>query len=218
MTSRPITIACFAFLTLLTGCTGKVRYPDYYMLALAPSKQPATNDPGQLATVAVRRFDTPGYLRQGRIMYRETPEQLGFYEYHRWASEPGQAVTSAVIDALRTTGLFASVEPYDGQERPEYLLRGRLERLDEVDYEGKVGVEVKFSAELSNIRTGAPLWAGSVTKTLDVNTKDMNSVVSAMSQATQDGISQLMTDMEHQLRKSTVASGTSTPAISRARE
>ena len=218
MTSRPITIACFAFITLLTGCAGKVRYPDYYMLALAPSKQPATSDPGQFATVAVGRFDTPGYLRQGRIIYRETPEQLGFYEYHRWASEPGQAVTSAVIDSLRTTGLFASVEQYDGQERPEYLLRGRLERLDEVDYEGKVAVEVKLSAELSNTRTGAPLWAGSVTKALDVNTRDMNSVVSAMSQATRDGVSQLMADMEHQLRKSTVASGTSTPAVSRDQE
>ena len=36
--------ARFAFFALtallLAGCAGKVRYPDYYMLALAPSKGP----------------------------------------------------------------------------------------------------------------------------------------------------------------------------------
>ena len=36
--------ARFAFFALtallLAGCAGKVRYPDYYMLALAPSKVP----------------------------------------------------------------------------------------------------------------------------------------------------------------------------------
>ncbi len=209
MTTRPLIIACLALLALMTGCAGKVHYPDYYMLAMAPSKQAATNDSGQFSTVAVRRFDTPGYLRQGRIVYRESPEQVGFYEYHRWASEPGQAVTSAVIESLRTTGLFSSVEPYDGQEHPEYLLRGRLERLDEVDYNGKVAVEVKLSAELSNTRTGASVWAGSVTKTSDVATRDINSVVTAMSQATQTCVSQLVIDMEQRLRKSTVAAGSS---------
>ena len=134
MIARPLTIACFALSALLlTSCAGKVRYPNYYMLAMAPSKQAPANDPSQFATVAVRRFETPAYLRQGRIVYRKSPQEVGFYDYHRWASDPGQVVTLAVIDSLRSTGIFSSVESYDGQDHPEYLLRGRLERLDEVD-------------------------------------------------------------------------------------
>jgi len=103
MIARTLTIACFAFSALLlTSCAGKIRYPDYYMLAMAPSKQVAANDPGPFATVAVRRFETPAYLRQGRIVYRQSPQEVGFYDYHRWASDPGQIVTLAVIDALRS--------------------------------------------------------------------------------------------------------------------
>src|SRR5271169_1212421 len=84
--------ARFAFFALtallLAGCAGKVRYPDYYMLALAPSKGPAAGNEGyKLPAVVVQRFETPAYLRQGRIVYRQTPEQIGFYEYHRWVSD-----------------------------------------------------------------------------------------------------------------------------------
>jgi hypothetical protein len=33
-------------------------------------------------TVAVREFETPAYLRQGGIVYSQTPGEVGFYEYH----------------------------------------------------------------------------------------------------------------------------------------
>ena len=190
---------------LMSGCAGKVRYPNYYTLAVAPTEKPAPNDARQSATLAVRRFDTPAYLRQGRIVYRQTPEEVGFYEYHRWASDPGLVVTTGVIDSLRSANLFAVVEPYAGQEHPDYLLSGRLERLDEVDYSNNVQVEVKLSAQLVNLRTGASVWAGAVTKTADVSTRDVNSVVVAMSHAVQAGIDQLVADMQKQLPEKAVA-------------
>ncbi len=184
----------------MSGCAGKVRYPNYYTLAVAPTRQPASKDaPIRLQPLAVRRFDTPAYLRQGRIVYRQAPEQIGFYEYHRWASDPGVVVTTGVIDSLRSANLFSVVEPYAGQEHPDYLLSGRLERLDEVDYKSGVQVEVKLSAQLVNLRTGAPVWAGAVTKTSEVGTRDVNSVVVAMSQTVQGSIDELVANMAKQL-------------------
>ena len=204
-TKRLMTASLISTALIMCGCGGKVRYPNYYTLAVAPTKQPALSVAHQSATVAVRRFDTPGYLRQGRIVYRTTPEQVGFYNYHRWASDPGLVVTTGVIDSLRSTNLFSVVEPYAGQEHPDYLLRGRLERLDEVDYSNGVQAEVKLSAELVNVRTGASVWAGAVTKTSNVSARDVNSVVVAMSQAVQAGIDQLVADMEKQLSDKAVA-------------
>ena len=206
MTTKCLMTACIAVtLLLMSGCAGKVRYPDYYTLAVAPTKQPASNDPHQSATVAVRRFDTPAYLRQGRIVYRQTPEEVGFYDYHRWASDPGVVVTAGVIDSLRSANLFSVVEPYAGQEHPDYLLSGRLERLDEVDYKSGVQVEVRLSAQLVNVRTGASLWAGAVTRTSEVSTRDVNSVVAAMSQTVQGSIEELVVNIEKQLSDTAVA-------------
>ena len=203
---------------IMCGCAGKVRYPTYYTLAAAPTQKPALNDAHQSATLAVRRFDTPAYLRQGRIVYRETPEEVGFYDYHRWASDPGSAVTTGVIDSLRSANLFSVVEPYAGQEHPDYLLSGRLERLDEVDYNGSVQVEVKLSAELVNVRTGASVWAGTVTETSTASARNMNSIVVAMGHAAQSGVDQLVANIEKQISDTSVATGncgTTTAEISR---
>jgi len=214
MTTKRLMTACLiATALLMSGCAGKVRYPNYYSLALAPTRQPAVNDAHQSATLAVRRFDTPAYLRQGRIVYRQTPEEVGFYEYHRWAYDPGVVVTTGVIDSLRSAKLFSVVEPYAGQEHPDYLLSGRLERLDEVDYKSGVQVEVKLSAQLVNVRTGASVWAGAVTQTSEVSDRNVNSVVVAMSHAVQGGIDQLVADMEKRLPDKAVAAANSgTPA------
>jgi len=203
---------------IMSGCAGKVRYPNYYTLAVAPTQKPAPNDAHQSATVAVRRFDTPAYLRQGRIVYRETPEEVGFYDYHRWASDPGAVVTVGVIDSLRSASLFSVVEPYAGQEHPDYLLSGHLQRLDEVDYNGSVQVEVQLSAELVNVRTGAPVWAGTVTETSTASARNMNSVVVAMGHAAQSAVDQLVANIEKQLSDTSVATGncgTTTTEISR---
>jgi transposase len=64
----------------LTGCAGKVRYPTYYTLNLpAPPDPPAAENAH--ASLAIREFRAPTYLRQGAIVYKTSPEQIGFYAY-----------------------------------------------------------------------------------------------------------------------------------------
>jgi ABC-type uncharacterized transport system auxiliary subunit len=146
------------------------------------------------------------FLKDRRIVYREAPEEVGFYDYHRWAADPGAAVTTAVIASLQSAQLFSFVKPYDSQDQPEYLLTGRLERLDELDYGGSVRVEAKLSAELMNLRTVATVWAGEATDTTKVEARNLNSVVAAMSQAVQTNINRLVAGMKEQLSESEAAS------------
>jgi len=149
--------------------------------------------------VAVRRFDTPDYIRQGRIVYRESPEEIGFYDYHRWAADPGTTITTAMIGALRAARLFSLVVPYDGREQQEYVLSGRLERLDEIDYGGGVRVEARLLAELVNRRTGQTLWTGDASETSKIETHTVGSVVDAMSHAVESSIDRLVASMEQEL-------------------
>ncbi|HYR79713.1 MAG TPA: ABC-type transport auxiliary lipoprotein family protein, partial [Candidatus Dormibacteraeota bacterium] len=124
MTKKILTSsACIAVL-LIAGCAGKVRYPKFYTLEIPAVLKPAANSARVAGAVSVRRFETPAYLRQGRIVYREAPEAVDFYEYHRWAAEPGPTVTAGVIDSIRSAGLFSFVKSYDGQDKPEYLMTG----------------------------------------------------------------------------------------------
>ena len=177
------------------GCVGKVRYPTYYALHLPPA--PDLPTAAQVhASVAIREFRSPDYLRQGPLVYRVSPEQIGFYDYHRWAADPRECVTSAITDRLRASGTFADVKVYDGRSTADYILSGHLEKLEEVDYDGGVKIEVALSAQMIEVRTGAQVWANSSTAMEKVNQRSVPAVVSEMSNAMDRAIDRLLSSLK----------------------
>ena len=196
--------AMFALTLLTCGC-GAVRQPTYYSLALAPQIRDASEHSTHPVTVAVRQFETPAYLRQGRIVYREHPEQVGFYEYQRWATDPGATVTAAVVDSLRSSRVLLYSGAYDGTHHTGYLLTGRLEKLDEIDYGGQVRVEATVSAQMVDLRTGTLAWSGSATNTANVEGHDVYSVVNQMSRAVDLCLEKLVLSMSEGIDRRDVA-------------
>ena len=184
-------LALMGIITALTGCGGKIKYPNYYTLNLpAPPDPPA---PESVRTsIAVREFQSPGYLRQGPIVYRSTPEEIGFYEYHRWAADPRALVTNAVIDHLRASGQFALVTMYDGRPDRDYVFTGKLEKLEEVDYDAGVKVEVAISAQIIRAKTGATVWSNAVSEVGTVSQRSVPGVVSQMNRTMGMAIDKLL--------------------------
>jgi ABC-type uncharacterized transport system auxiliary subunit len=187
-------VVSLAALMILASCGGRVRYPNYYTLNLpAPPDPPAAEN--VRAAVAIREFREPPYLRQGAIVYKSSPEQIGFYAYDRWAIDPCEFVTNSVIERLRASGDFARVKPYDGRPDTEYVLSGRLEKLEEIDYAGGVKVEVAISAQMTNLATGRTVWSNAVSEVGDVNKRDVPAVVSEMNRTMERAIKKLLSPM-----------------------
>jgi ABC-type uncharacterized transport system auxiliary subunit len=178
----------------LVGCMGKVKYPNYYTLNVPPPPDPPAQE-GVRASLAIREFRSPTYLRQGAIVYRPSAEQIGFYNYHRWAVDPRDFVTTAVANRLRASGNFARVSIYDGHSDADYILSGRLEKLEEVDYEGGVKVEVSIFAQMTRLSTGATVWTNEVSEKGAVARRDVPAVVSEMNQAMDRAIAKLLTPL-----------------------
>jgi len=179
-----------AVLLILTGC-GSVKYPNYYTLHMQAPIDPPVQE-GVHASLAVREFRSPTYLRGGAIVYKTSPEQIGFYNYHRWAVDPREFVTNAVAENLRASGHFAQVKLYDGRSDVDYVLSGQLEKLEEIDYEGRVKVEVEISAQMTNLKTGATVWTNDVSEVKAVSHRDVPAVVAAMNQAMGQAIEKLL--------------------------
>ncbi len=187
-----VVTSALAALTGLCGCGGAVRYPSYYTLHVPPPPDPPAR--GSLhATLAVREFRSPEYLHQGAIVYKTSPEQIGFYNYQRWAVDPREFITNAAADRLRASGNFTQVKPYDGRADIDYVLSGRLEKLEEIDYEGGVKVEVAISAQMVELSTGATVWTSSADEVGQVDKRDVPSVVSAMNRTMEQAIEKLLT-------------------------
>jgi len=174
----------------LAGC-GSVKYPALYTLSVPPPPDPPAKE-GVRASVAIREFRSPAYLRQGPIVYRPSAEQVGLYEYHRWAVDPRETVTNAVAERLRASGSFALVKMYDGRSDVGYLLTGQLEKLEEVDYEGGVRVEVALSAYMRDLHTGATVWTNSVSEKGVVSQRSVPAVVAEMSRTLDRAIQKLV--------------------------
>jgi ABC-type uncharacterized transport system auxiliary subunit len=187
-----------AIVTILTGCGGKMRYPAYYTLNLpAPPDPPAKES--VRTSIAVREFQAPSYLRQGPIVYRSTPEEIGFYEYHRWAADPRTLVTGAIIDHLRASGQYSMVSMYNGRPDNDFIFSGKLEKLEEVDYQAGVKVDVAMSAQITSVKTGAIVWSNAVSETRPVSQRKVTGVVSQMNRTMELAINELLSTVPQSL-------------------
>jgi ABC-type uncharacterized transport system auxiliary subunit len=185
-------VVVLSTIVVLAGCAGKVGRANYYTLNLpAPPDPPAAENVH--TTVAIREFTAPAYLRRGAIVYKTSPELVGFYAYHRWAIDPCEFVTESIIDRLGATGTFSRVKRYDGQPDADYVVSGRLEKLEEIDYEGGVKVEVAVSAQMIRLETGTIVWSKAVSEIGVVNQHDVPTVVSEMSHTMERAIEKLLT-------------------------
>ncbi len=186
-------------LASLTGCAGKIRYPSYYVLNVPPPLSASERPKPILGPVAVREFSAPGFLRGGPIAYRQSPDQVDFYDYHRWAEDPRREVTAAMVREMQARGIFQSVDVFDGRGSPECLLTGTLDHLEEVDQGATVSIEISLSARLINVRTGEVLWQGTSSKTAEVDQHSIPGIVAEMSRDLGSAVEHLVSSMQDRL-------------------
>jgi uncharacterized lipoprotein YmbA len=198
MRNSTVRIASVLLSTLITlaGCAGKIRYPSYYLLNLPAPVTVADQSRPLFGSVAVREFNAPRFLREGPIAYRESDVRLGFYNLHRWAVDPRRSVTTAVIQQIRSRGMFRSVELFDGRGTPDCLMTGSIDHLEEVDQESSVSIEVSLSARLINLQTGEVLWHGASSKTAKLDQRSVPGIVTGMSQEVGNTVEGLIASMQ----------------------
>jgi len=84
------------------------------------------------------------------------------------------------------------VKIYDGRADADYILSGRLEKLDEVDYQGGIRVEVELSAQVIDLHTGKTVWTNSAFEMAKVDRRNIPAIVAEMSSMTDRAIERLL--------------------------
>ncbi len=199
---------------LLAGC-GSIQGPaiTYYKLNIPATPTPA--GPSVSVPLRIEPFGTTSLLRQDRIVYCPSSVEIGFYDYHRWAEPPKDTITKAIADQLTARRLFQSVEISSGPERAGYVLRGSIDRLQEVDYKGAVRAQVTISAELEDPVRREKVWAGVASSESVVKKSDVQAVVTAMGQASQQSIERLVTDVVTSIKRNRLGAVSSSGTPSR---
>src|SRR5581483_11832137 len=181
----------------LTGC-GSVRNPTSYVLNFPPPAQrTASNAP--LGAIAIRELRCPDYLCEGRIVYRPTTEEVGFYDNHRWAMNPRQAISQYFQEYLRGQSLFKSVTLHESGSDARYVLSGSIERFEEVDEGREVHAVCTISAQLLDTRARSVVWSRTASERVSVEKRDMAGVVGSLSAAARTVTERLLKSMTEQL-------------------
>ena len=187
-------ILAIATAVALAGC-GSVQYAAHYVLDIAPAPPAPATSPGTLGPLVVRDLGCPPYLCEGRVVYREEPHRVGFYDYHRWAVDPRAALTRLLADRIRASSLFESVTVAGSTARAAYLLRGEIERFEELDEKTSVHAICTISTEIVDMKTGTPIWRSSASETVPVQQKDVAGVVAGLGVASRTVADRLVASM-----------------------
>jgi len=191
-------ILAIATAVALAAC-GSVRYPAQYVLEIAPAPPPRAPSPSALGPLVVPELGCPPYLCEGRVVYREEPHRIGFYDYHRWAIDPRITLTRLLTDQIRAASLFESVTVGGRPAKAAYLLRGEIERFEEVDEKTSVHALCTVSAEIVDLATGKVTWRGTVSEVVPVQRRDVAGVVAGLGVAARAVTDRLVASMADEL-------------------
>jgi ABC-type uncharacterized transport system auxiliary subunit len=177
--------------TLLTANCGATRPIKYYTLNSAPAPSIAVNDDTPLRfTILVGRISASPLYIEHPIVYTAGGVELQTYEYHRWAEIPTEMLENMLMQSLRSEGKFRSVTRLGGGAKGDYILRGHLYSLEEVD---APSLRARFSVELELFqpKTRTVVWSQSYSHDEPVSQKSVLAVVEALRQNVLTGLDQL---------------------------
>jgi len=117
--------------------------------------------------------------------------ELGVDEYHRWAEPPTGMIERLLVERLRSSHQYKAVQHLSSTTRGDYILRGHLGALNEVD--DPAGIKARFSLqlELFDVKAGHVVWNDKYTSDEPVPHKTVTSVVQSLQKSVNAGLDQL---------------------------
>jgi len=181
---------CTIFLVCLAAGCVSAKSPRYYRLNLAPVATQSSTAPFQVSLL-VGRLTAPRILRDDRVVYGMSDVEMGVDEFHRWTEPPTEMIEDLLVQRLRRSGQYKSVQRISSTARGDYLLRGHLSSLNEVDDSGGIKARFNIQLELFEQKSGSVVWTGSYSHDEPVEKKSVTAVVESLDKSVNAGLEQL---------------------------
>ncbi len=191
-------IGCRATLVLmvglLTGC-GAARPVKYYQLTVPADAGDIEKAEAVPVRLLLSGLVTSHLYREDRIVYGNGPEQLGTYEYQRWAEPPAEMIQEVLLRELRATGHYRAVHVRRSNVTGDFAIRGRLYDFKEVEG-GAMSARVTMELEMRDLKTGATVWNHYYTHDEPASGKDVPAIVAALDTNVQRGVKEVVESLD----------------------
>jgi cholesterol transport system auxiliary component len=195
---RPAGIALITVIALmvglLSGC-GAARPSKYYQLTVPADAGAVEKADAVPVTLLLGQLMTSHLYREDRIVYGSGAEQLGTYEYQRWAEPPAEMIQEVLLRELRSSGRYRAVHFRRSNVRGDFALRGHLYDFKEVTG-SPVSARVTLDLEMRDLKSGATVWTHYYTRDEPANGKDVPAVVAALDKNVQRGVKEVVESLD----------------------
>lgn len=183
---------------VLSGCGGGGLPATHYYTLGSPGELPsrtadAGGDGGLAIGVESLAVDAP--YDQDRIVYRRRPDstEVGFYNYHRWASPVGRLLQNRLVEGLRGAPGVGSIEPATSNGDYDARLGGRVLYLEHIDSPSSQEVRVSVWLEL---RDGdEALWSTTVKTSSTSDLVDASDVATLLARVVNELVERARTEL-----------------------
>ncbi len=174
----------FLFCVLLVAGCGAARPSKYYQLTVPGDTGADSQGDVYPVTLLMGPLLSSHLYREDHIVYSSNGENMGTYEYQRWAEPPTEMIQEVFFRALRSSGRFRSVYAQRSSIRGDYLLHGRLYDFKEING-SSMSARLSLDLELRDTKTGNTVWTHLYNHDEPVSGKNVSAVVAALNRNVQ---------------------------------
>ena len=186
--------ALVLLIVFLTGC-GAGRPSKYYQLTV-PASSASVEKPGTVpVTLLLGGLMASHLYREDRIVYGNGPEQLGTYEFERWAEPPAEMIQGVLLRQLRASGRYRAVYYRRSNMKGDFAIRGRLYDFKELTG-SQLSARVTLEFEMRDLDSGATVWTHYYTSDEPVSGKDVHAVVAALDRNVQRAVGEVVAGLD----------------------
>ena len=191
---RTLLTAIVLVMGFLCGC-GAARPSKYYQLTVPSDSTQVEKADAVPVTLLLGSLTSSHLYREDRIVYGNNAEQLGTYEYQRWAEPPAEMIQEVLLRQLRASGRYRAVYYRRSNMHGDYALRGRLYDFKELTG-NPTAARVTFELEMRDLKTGATVWTHYYTHDEPTGGKDVNAVVAALDSNVQRSVKEMVASLD----------------------
>ncbi len=128
----------------LAGCAAPPAPRETFFRLEAPAPAQHFATPPLPGVLEVDRVETEGVLSERALAFENGPDSLQRYTYEFWSDPPGARMQDVLAHTLRQVGAAATVVTPDLRVPPDWILRAKLTRFEQIPAAGNVviGLEV----------------------------------------------------------------------------
>lgn len=185
-------VTCLLCITwLFCGCAN-IPLTHYYTFQPDIEKKAETRSPKYPYIVTIDAFEADVPYQQDKIVFRTSPYEVNFYEYHKWLRLPEELVTEQVFKLVSAAGMFQNVHTQAFESYSDYIIRGRIKMFDQWYREGTSSVRVRLEYHLIATQEEHTIWMDTVETDINLSKLGIVETVKGFETALQENVLQAL--------------------------